>query len=222
MITLCLQPVLAETSCFSIGLGYPYFLVKYNPVEVKYASNDGVNVFAGRYYLNFYESGKVKAFTGLEGGYVKFNTLDIKGSGYEGSIFIGGEYFINNNIAFAMDLSPTYIGLKSEDNDKASGFEIVGNAAVYYYFASTRKHTRAKKKTIDTDTLSESEKEALVEKYTAKAVWYNDEGEYDKAISFWEKVLILDPENETAKEEIERAKAMVESVEEEELEESAE
>ncbi|MBI5554974.1 MAG: hypothetical protein HY920_03865 [Elusimicrobia bacterium] len=54
----------------------------------------------------------MRAFTGIAGGYIKFNTLDIKGSGYEGSIFIGGEYFITDNIALAMDLSPTYLGLK--------------------------------------------------------------------------------------------------------------
>lgn len=56
----------------------------------------------------------MRAFTGIAGGYIKFNTLDIKGSGYEGSIFIGGEYFITDNIALAMDLSPTYLGLKSD------------------------------------------------------------------------------------------------------------
>jgi tetratricopeptide (TPR) repeat protein len=208
----------AQANRFAFGIGYPYFSLKYHPLEVKYATGDGVNVFAGRYYLNFYKSGKVKAFTGVEGGYIKFNTLDIKGSGYEGSIFIGGEYFVTDNISFAMDLSPTYIGLKSEDNDKANGFEIVANAAVYYYFSSTGRDTKSGKRMIDTDTLSESEKEALIEKYTTKATQYGDEGEYEKAISVWEKVLIIDPDNETAKEEIGRAKAMVEEVEEEEFE----
>lgn len=206
MIMLLPIGLFAETSRFALGVGYPCFLVKYDSVEVKYATGDGVNVFAGRYYLNFFESGNVKAFTGIEGGYVKFNTLDIKGTGYEGSIFIGGEYFVTDNIALAMDLSPTYIGLKSEDNDKASGFEIVANAAVYYYFSSTRQGTRSGKKMIDTDTLSESEKEALIEKFSTQATQYGDEEKYDKAISVWQKVLKIDPGNETAKEEIERAK----------------
>jgi tetratricopeptide (TPR) repeat protein len=209
---------LAPAGELALGLGYPYFLIKYNSVEVKYATRDGINVFAGRYYLNFYESGKVRAFTGVEGGYIKFNTLDINGTGYEGAVFIGGEYFVTDNIALAMDLSPTYIGLKSEDNDKADGFELVANAAVYYYFAPLKKSTGSGKKMIDTDALNESEKEALIEKFSTKATQYSDEGEYDKAISVWEKVLKIDPDNETAKEEIGRAKAMIETVEDEEFE----
>lgn len=129
----------ADTSRFALGLGYPYLLVKYSPFEVKYASGDGTNVFAGRYYLNFFQNSKVRAFTGAEGGYVKFNTLDVKGNGFEGSIFIGGECFITDNIGFAIDLSPTYLQLKSDDSYKANGFEIVGNASVYYYFSGAAK-----------------------------------------------------------------------------------
>lgn len=196
----------------ALGVGYPQFLVKYYPLEVKYATGDGINVFAGRLYLNFYDNSKIRAFTGGEGGYIKFNTLDIKGSGYEGSIFIGGEYFVTDTIALAIDLSPTYISLKSEDDYKASGFEIVANASVYYYFSrqtSAKRADKAGEKKIDINKLSPGEKRALIEKFTNKATQYGSEGEYEKAIGAWKKVLKLDPNNTTAKEEIERAKAMM-------------
>lgn len=132
----------ADPGKLAVGLGYPYFLVKYAPFEVKYATDDGINLFAGRWYMDFYENGKVCGFTGVEGGYVKFNTLDIKGQGYEGGIFIGGEYLVTKNIALGIDLSPTYLQLKSDDSYKASGFELVFNAAVYYYFPTGKKSFR--------------------------------------------------------------------------------
>lgn len=210
-IILLLFPALLCAGEFALGVGYPIFLAKYSPMEVRYATGSGINVFAGRFYLNFYQTGKVKAFSGIEGGYVKFNALDVKGKGYEGSIFVGGEYFVTDSIALAADIAPTYISLKSEDDYKASGFEIVGNASVYYYFGATeKKSTKSGKKVIDTDKLSEEEKEALIEKFTTKAEQYADEGDYEKAIAVWKKVLKIDPDNKTAKKEIERTKALME------------
>ncbi|MDD5258985.1 MAG: tetratricopeptide repeat protein [bacterium] len=209
MIFLCPLALRAETSRFALGLGYPYFLVRYDPVEIKYATGDGINVFAGRLYLNFYKGSRIKAFTGIEGGYIKFNTLDIRGTGYEGAVFIGGEYFITEHITLAMDLSPTYIGLKSTDNDKVDGYELVANAAIYYYFAPVMASNGAKKGMIDADTLSKSNKQDLIEKYSAQATQYNEAGEYDKAISAWQRVLEIDSDNTTAKEEIEKTKFMI-------------
>ncbi|MFH1238756.1 MAG: hypothetical protein V1653_01425, partial [bacterium] len=74
----------------------------------------------------------------IEGGGITFDTLDIKGTGYEGSVFIGGEYFIFKKLSLAIDFAPTYIGLKSDsasDNTTVSGLEWVGNVALYFYFA---------------------------------------------------------------------------------------
>jgi len=45
----------------SLGLGYPYFSLKCHPLELKYATGEGIDVFAGRFYLNFYKKEKVKA-----------------------------------------------------------------------------------------------------------------------------------------------------------------
>jgi hypothetical protein len=91
------------STCFcgelSIGLGWPYIALKYNfskriTSEIKWATGEGINVYAGRGYWNFRTFDRLKLFTGLEAGYITFDTLDIKGTGYESSVFLGGEYFI--------------------------------------------------------------------------------------------------------------------------------
>jgi hypothetical protein len=133
------------STCFcgelNIGLGWPYIALKYNfskriASEIKWATGEGINVYAGRGYWNFRTFDRLKLFTGLEAGYIAFDTLDIKGTGYETSIFLGGEYFIlPQKLSFAVDISPTFIGLRS-DEYKIDGFEWVVNLAVYYYFSS--------------------------------------------------------------------------------------
>ena len=123
----------------SIGLGWPYVALKYNfskriASEIKWATGEGINVYAGRGYWNFRTFDRLKLFTGLEAGYIIFDTLDMKGSGYEGSVFVGSEYFIfPQKLSFAIDVSPTFIVLKSDDY-KIDGFEWIVNLAVYYHF----------------------------------------------------------------------------------------
>ncbi|MCK5584376.1 MAG: hypothetical protein KAI33_11315, partial [Elusimicrobiales bacterium] len=72
-----------------------------------------------------------------EGGYVSFNTLDMKGTGYETSVFLGGEHFISKRTSFILDFAPTLIGLKSDDY-KVSGIEWVLNLGLYIYFAGNK------------------------------------------------------------------------------------
>ncbi len=120
-----------------IGLGYPYLGVKYNfsgrySSEIKWATGDGINVYAGRGYWNFYSGEKLKGFVGPELGYITFDTLDIKGTGYEGALFIGGECFLTKRLSLALDFSPTLIGLESDDF-KVNGVEWVANLSLYYY-----------------------------------------------------------------------------------------
>lgn len=124
----------AQAKELSLGLGYPYLSVKYRPVEVRYATGDGINVLAGRLYIYFLENSTVRGYTGLEVGNIKFNTLDMKGNGAEGSIFIGGEYFMTEALALSVDIAPTYIAVRSEDEYKASGLSIVANISVNFYF----------------------------------------------------------------------------------------
>lgn len=148
-----------------LGLGWPYGGVKYNfsektALEGRYATGEGVNVYAGRFYWNFSKYDKLNIFTGLEGGSVKFNTLSMKGTGYEGSLFLGGEYFITPKISFLMDLAPTFIGLKS-DSYKVSGIEWVANLGLYFYFGSPEG--KSEKESAASGRITDKQEEALTE-----------------------------------------------------------
>jgi len=137
LILLTNSSILFAEEKLSIGLGWPYLSVKYNlskyfSTELRYATGDGINVYAGRFYWNFHRPENIRFFTGLEGGNIDFNTLDIKGNGYEGSIFVGGEYLITKRLSFVMDIAPTFISLNS-DNVDVDGVEWVLNMAVHYY-----------------------------------------------------------------------------------------
>ena len=125
----------------SLGLGYPYVSLKYNfsektATEFRYANSLGINICAGRFYWNFKKYDKTSLFTGFEGGYIKFNTLDIKGSGTEIAGFIGGEHFISKQFSLLFDFAPTFISLKDADSNdvKVSGIEFVVNLGLYYRF----------------------------------------------------------------------------------------
>ncbi len=126
----------------SIGLGYPYASIKYDfstlAAEGRFVTDSGVKVYSGRGYWNFYQQGRIKGFTGLEGGYISFNTLDTKGTGYEAAPFIGGEYFINKWLSLLIDFAPTYISLKHADDSsvKVGGVELVANIALYFHFGN--------------------------------------------------------------------------------------
>jgi hypothetical protein len=134
---LCVPVIACAQEKLSIGLGWPYGSVKYNlsqsfAPELRYATGEGINVYSGRVYWNFYQPQNIKLFTGLEGGQIDFDTLDIKGNGYEGSIFIGGEFFIANRLSLLIDFDPTFISLRSDDIG-VDGVEWVMNLAVYFY-----------------------------------------------------------------------------------------
>ncbi|MDD5687249.1 MAG: hypothetical protein PHE88_05390 [Elusimicrobia bacterium] len=158
-----------------VGIGWPYFSVKYNfskyAGEGRIATGEGISVYAVRGYWNFYSEKKINCFTGVEGGYITFNTLDIKGNGVEGSIFLGGEYSFAKQISIAMDFSPVLIGMKSDDF-KVSGVELVANMAVYFYLpeesqdistswekATKRKEIKSSKKSgkVNVNVASEQE-----------------------------------------------------------------
>lgn len=228
IIFLLAAVLCAHSGELSVGVGYPYFSVKYAPVELRYATSDGINVLAGRGYLYFWDNNVTRGYTGVEGGYLKFNTLDMKGTGYEGSIFIGGECFVAESLSLAVDIAPTYIGLKSEDSYKASGMEIVANISVNYYFSRNLKDelkSNEEATTEDEETVAEDEEavaedevvdspkktnnDKLINSYLDRANKLEAEGENIKAIAEYKKVLKLDPENETASEEIERIKSLI-------------
>ena len=132
----------------SLGVGYPYLSAKYDfsavSLEGRYASGAGINVYAGRGYWNFYRSDPVRGFAGLEAGAIRFNTLGLKGSGYEASLFAGGEYRLSENLSLLMDFAPTLIMLRHDvySDVEVSGVEFVINAGVYYRFGGGGKEAR--------------------------------------------------------------------------------
>jgi len=205
--------VLAEEGKLSIGLGYPYVSVKYDSLELKYATSEGIDVFAGRFYYDFYQKENTKIFMGFEAGSIKFNTLDIKGSGYEGSLFIGGEYFATRKVSLMLDFSPTFINLKSDDDYKADGVEMVVNFAVYYYFSGEKEKEKPipgkiiKSSSIDKKKeLSETEKKTLMKKHFGKATQLYLQEKYKEAIAEWEKVIEINPSHNLSRQKIEKAK----------------
>ena len=136
-LTPLVLPAVCHAEGLSLGLGYPYISLKYDfkalAVEGRYVNGSGVQAYMGRGYWNYYTSNKLKGFTGLEGGYVKFNTLDTKGNGSEAAVFLGGEYFFEKNISLMMDFAPTLITLKS-GKTTISNVEYVLNLGVYFHF----------------------------------------------------------------------------------------
>ncbi len=147
-----LIPAFLYAGDLSLGFGYPYASVKYDfskkaAAEMRYASASGINIFSARGYWDFagydymaeFDRHRIKIFTGLEVGYIKFNTLDIKGNGAEIAGFIGGKYLITDKISLLMDFAPTFIYLKDADygNVKVSGIEYVVNLGFYYCFGKS-------------------------------------------------------------------------------------
>jgi hypothetical protein len=152
----------------NLGLGWPYVGLKYNlsqgfSSELRYANGEGINVYAGRLYWNFYKPKNLDIFAGIEGGNITFNTLDIKGTGYEGSVFIGGECFISKRLSLMMDIEPVFISLNSDDLG-VEGVEWVTNFAVYFHFgkADKEEHKMSSENIINTE--KEKNKEILPSK----------------------------------------------------------
>ena len=147
---LFLLPPVLPAACraegLSLGLGYPDVSVKYDlkalAFEGKYISGSGVRAYAGRGYWNFYRAARLKGFTGLEAGYIEFNTLDTKGTGGEAALFAGGEYFLADKLSLMMDLSPTFIALRS--GSRNTGYvAFVANLGFYYHFGGARPASAA-------------------------------------------------------------------------------
>ncbi len=139
LITFILVCGLAPASRaeIGVGLGYPYITVKADFIpeisaEIKYAASEGIYVYAGRGYWNFFRTGMINVFTGIEVGGIGFDTLDVEGTGIEYGLFIGGEYRIIKELSITLDIAPTIINLSSQ-NTGSNGLEWVINAGIYLY-----------------------------------------------------------------------------------------
>jgi hypothetical protein len=127
----------------SIGVGYPFLSLKYyfNPAfgtEFRFSFGDGINVYAVRGYWSFMKFSDFSIVTGLETGYITFDTMNVynttkvEGTGYEAGPFLGGEYFLDKRLSFMIDFSMPIIGLTSRDITMG-GVQWVTNGALYFY-----------------------------------------------------------------------------------------
>lgn len=137
----------------SVGLGYPYGSVKYDftklAAEARLVTGGGVKVYAGRGYWNFHRSPGLKGFAGLEAGYITFDTMAMKGTGYECALFVGGSYPVADNFYVLMDFAPTLIVLRHGlyKDVEVGGMEYVVNLGFYYRFGrKSRKASPAPRK----------------------------------------------------------------------------
>jgi len=148
LLLLPALPAFSAADNLSVGLGYPYISLKYDmPVlsaEGRFVTGSGVQAYAGRGYWNFHRSDKLTGFAGLEGGYIKFDALDIKGTGSEWAAFIGGEYSVTEKVSLLMDFAPTLISLKS-GGQSAGGLQYVVNLGLYWHFGEARSGAEPKR-----------------------------------------------------------------------------
>jgi len=131
---------------FGLGLGWPYAGVKCETsdkfsLEGRWVMGGGVKVYAGRAYWNFYTGDKIRLFAGPEGGYIKFDARGLKGEGYEGAVFAGGEYFLSRWVSAAVDFVPARIGLEA-GSLKARDIGVSMNTGLYFYFGGRQKKIR--------------------------------------------------------------------------------
>lgn len=144
LLSMAIFSVKCKADEFSIGIGYPYISTKYGNKQVagelKGAFGYGIQLYAGRFYINFLEVNRVRLFTGLEAGYISFSDLyDISGKGWELGVFAGIETFVTDWFSVALDFAPTFIDVRS-GNDNDEGFEFIVNLAVNLFpFKNKRK-----------------------------------------------------------------------------------
>jgi hypothetical protein len=142
------------TRRLGIGLGWPYLSLKYGisprfSIEGRGAFGEGIGVYGARLYYNFNPKDRAVIFTGLEGDYVNFDVEiedeeeGMRGKGYVGYLFVGGEYFITDNFTFNLDIGPAYIDLTEDEFDlNVSGIEWLYNLGISFYFGSSKKEER--------------------------------------------------------------------------------
>ena len=130
-------------SGFSLGVGWPYVGAKYFfnrdlGAELRFAVGDGINVTSLRGYWSFTRAGNFSIFTGVEGGYINFdswnenNTLRVKGNGFEAAPFFGADYFLSRNFSMMIDFSMPIFSLNYQ-NVNVSDLQWVINGGLYFY-----------------------------------------------------------------------------------------
>lgn len=189
---------------FGIGMGYPYFSLKYGITSKTSIETRGAydpDVLVGGLRLNHYFNPEDKAvfYISGEADYVLFQSSWVEagnGEGYAFGCFIGSEYFIEKNFTFNLDIGPVFIGLADTNrNISSNGVQWVFNAGLNYYFGVGSKEKTAVlpagKKTAT--QMTKDEKKELMSKHFNKGTKYMQMGKYEWAINEFNEVLKYDP-----------------------------
>ncbi len=136
------------SNSLALGLGYSYISLKYSPakrfsVEARTAFGDGIIVSGGRLYFVVVSKSRTNLYLGPEFDYMHFDVEDVKGAGYLGMLFIGGEHFVSRRLGVVLDFGPAYIHLN--DSQLVQGkqtvlneWELVVNLGINLYFGGVK------------------------------------------------------------------------------------
>lgn len=215
---LCYANDLNKT--FGVGLGYPYFSLKYGITSKTSIETRGAydtDVLVGGLRLNHYFNPEDKAvfYISGEADYVLFQSSWVEagnGEGYAFGFFVGNEYFIEKNFTLNIDMGPVLVGLTDTSRDISSnGVQWVFNAGLNYYFGTGNKEKTAKipasKKTAT--QMTKDEKKELMSKYFNKGTKYMQMGKYEWAIKEFNEVLKYDSNHKESLERIGRCTQMM-------------
>jgi hypothetical protein len=125
---------------FAVGLGYPDVRTRVAlayglDAEAKFAFEQGIQVYTGRLYWNFFtiKACPLKLLLGAEGGYGHFNaaeSLDGGGPAYGG--FFGLEYPFERRFSLLVDAGPYKVQVAAEGYSYQTT-QLVFNTALYVY-----------------------------------------------------------------------------------------
>ncbi|MBI5574703.1 MAG: tetratricopeptide repeat protein [Elusimicrobia bacterium] len=214
---------------FGVGLGYPYFSLKYGITSKTSIETRGAydpDVLVGGLRLNHYFNPEDKAvfYISGEADYILFQSSWVEagnGEGYAFGFFIGNEYFIEKNFTLNIDMGPVLIGLTDTNRDISSnGVQWVFNAGLNYYFSfgGEKEKVAQKSEQIIPETkkvqptqpqLTETEKKEIMTTHFNKGTQYMKQGKYEWAIQEFQEVLKYDPNHQPSLQKIEKCKQII-------------
>ena len=128
----------------ALGLGYPDVRLRFTlgygfDVEAKIAFEQGIQVYSGRLYWNFWDYHTVHLVVGAEGGYARFNQVDglggtegLDGAGSAYECFLGLEYPFAGRLKLSADVGPALLSGSAQGYTYSTTQTIV-NLALYIY-----------------------------------------------------------------------------------------
>jgi hypothetical protein len=118
------------------GAGFRYMTSDQTAWDFRAQFADKITIAGLRLHRHFQRSSpRLSLYWGAETDFVKFRGDDSKGTGFILGPFLGGEYRMERNISFQMDVGPMWVSLKDKDTAASdSGVELVVNFGINFYF----------------------------------------------------------------------------------------